>query len=139
MFTALESEAFFFYIQMVEWFTCDIKSQEKQILHPLMQVKGERNAMFIVALYLVIKEHKICLRLFLCKHSPMTEHVFFFPSLGPGVTCTLLTCTHPPLYFFPPLASCRICIYSVCILHHQPVSVLCVFSSLVSDVCASRT
>lgn len=86
MFTALESEAFF-YIQMVEWFTCDIKSQEKQILHPLMQVKGERNAMFIVALYLVIKEHKICLRLFLCKHSPMTEYIFFS---FPGVTCTLL-------------------------------------------------
>lgn len=137
MFTALESEAFFFfffYIQMLGWFTCEIKSQEKQIEHPLTQVKGERNAMFIVALYLVIKEHKICLRLFLCEHSLMTDH-FFFSFLGPGVACTLLTCTHllsPPtpalffiLFFLPSWPSFFLLNLHLLCLYFAPPACLC--------------
>lgn len=64
-----------------------------------MQVKGERNAMFIVALYLVIKEHKICLRLFLCEHSLMTD-VFLLSWAWGGVHSPHVHPHAPPFLFF---------------------------------------
>lgn len=61
--------------------------------------KGERNAMFIVALYLVIKEHKICLRLFLSEHSLMMFFPSFFFTLS-WVGGVIQPChMHPPFFF----------------------------------------
>lgn len=111
--------------------------------------KGERNAMFIVALYLVIKEHKICLRLFLSEHSlmmffpsfftlswvggvmqPSHMHPLFF-SFGPTPSSSSFLHVHwylsvfaPPAYFCPVLTP-HLSLWVLCQLNVNTSERLC--------------
>ena len=64
--------------------------------------KGERNAMFIVALYLVIKEHKICLWFFFYVNTPWYFSLSIF-CYGSGGSCNFSTCIPFHLTLFFPL------------------------------------
>lgn len=92
------------------------------------KLKGERNAMFIVALYLVIKEHKICLSFFLCEHSLVISPPLFYCYLL-FFCCWCLesgtSCNSPTSIHFTFLAS-LLSIYihpSTLFLRHQTFSV----------------
>lgn len=91
------------------------------------KLKGERNAMFIVALYLVIKEHKICLCFFLKSTlpdyppPPTFSFSFLWFKWGISITSHPLIHPQPPHLFAPPNLFCLI-----------PFLPLC-------DVCAGQT
>lgn len=97
--------------------------------------KGERNAMFIVALYLVIKEHKICLIVFMWTLPDNIFPLTFFV-MGQGVHATFSHASLfiSPFFFFLPFALI-LSLY----LHHQPVFGLILSLPLRLSLCASWT
>lgn len=123
--------------------------------------KGERNAMFIVALYLVIKEHKICLWLFLCEHSLTIFSFNIFFCYGSGGSCNFFTCIpfHLALLFLPSICIDSISVFapptcfrchtfssspsvslnSVPVEHGHKSARLCWFSQMWTNSCRGKT